>query len=180
MLIHCNFFEPDGSHVYRPELIERAVSAAVWINPTLYAWQTEIDGLEAKRAQVGLSPAEEKDLAELPGVVEMVVEAAGLMFRAGARVVAGSDTPWRWAKPTFGLAREIAMLARAGMSNRQAIIAGTSASAESIGVGEVAGRLAPGRLADLAIFSGNPLTDLSALERPLDVFQAGVRLERVA
>ena len=43
---------------------------------------------------------------------------------------------------------------------------GTSASAEAIGVGEVAGRLAEGRQADILVVPGDPIADLGALGRP--------------
>ncbi len=54
MIIHCVFWEPDGSYRYRPELIDRAVADGRWINPTLYGGAyTEIEGIEGKRAPPG-------------------------------------------------------------------------------------------------------------------------------
>ena len=66
----------------------------------------------------------------------------------------------------------------AGLSPAEAIAAGTTASAASIGVADVAGRLEPGRPADLLVVAGDPLADLAALGDPLDVFQAGRRIVR--
>jgi imidazolonepropionase-like amidohydrolase len=181
MLIHCNFFLPDGSHEYRPDLVDRAVAAGTWINPTLYAWGTEIEGIEARRRPDGtLSPEDQAEVDASLARVDLFVEMTGRMLKAGAKVMAGSDTPWRYGKPAWGLAREIGLLGRTGMSNRDAIVAGTSGSAESIGVGDIAGRLAPGRQADIAVFAGDVFADLGALERPVAVFQAGRPFEVAA
>ena len=57
---------------------------------------------------------------------------------------------------------EIEVLAEAGMSNSQAIAAGTSVAAESIGLDDVAGRLEPGRPADILVVDGDPQLDLKA------------------
>jgi len=73
---------------------------------------------------------------------------------------------------------EIEMLAEVGLSSRDAIVAATTGSAESIGVGDVAGRLDPGRLADILVVKGDPTRDLGALWAVLDVYQAGRRVER--
>ena len=55
---------------------------------------------------------------------------------------------------------------------------GTTGSAESIGVGAVAGRLAPGRAGDVLVVRGDPTKDLGALWDVLDVWQAGRRVQR--
>jgi imidazolonepropionase-like amidohydrolase len=66
------------------------------------------------------------------------------------------------------------------MSNAQAIVAGTSGSAESIGVAGSAGLLAADRQADVVAVDGNPLADLRALGHVRDVWLAGRRVERTA
>jgi len=40
-------------------------------------------------------------------------------------------------------------------------------------VGDIAGRLAAGRQADILVVPGDPYTDLQVLGRPLAVYQAG-------
>ncbi|RPI05233.1 MAG: amidohydrolase family protein, partial [Zetaproteobacteria bacterium] len=66
----------------------------------------------------------------------------------------------------------------AGSSNSDAIVAGTASAAESIGVDGVAGRLAPGRPADVLVVAGDPTRDLAALHQVLDVYQDGCRVKR--
>jgi imidazolonepropionase-like amidohydrolase len=42
----------------------------------------------------------------------------------------------------------------------------------------VAGRLAPGREADVLVVRGDPTRDLAALHQVLDIYQGGRRVER--
>jgi imidazolonepropionase-like amidohydrolase len=70
------------------------------------------------------------------------------------------------------------MLAQAGLSYADAIVTGTAGAAESIGVGGMAGRLLPGRQADVLVVHGDPTREITALWDVLDVYQAGRRLER--
>jgi len=179
MIIHCVFWEPDGSYRYRPDLIDRAVADGRWINPTLYGGAyTEIEGIEGKRARDGhLSAADEADLVAAHASVDTLMDGVRRMIAQGAKITAGSDTAWRWGR-AGGLAREVEMLGQAGLSNARAIVSGTSGSAESIGVGDVAGRIAEGRQADLVVVEGDPLADLAALQRVADVWLAGRRIDR--
>jgi imidazolonepropionase-like amidohydrolase len=70
------------------------------------------------------------------------------------------------------------MLAQAGLSYGDAIVAATTGAAESIGVGAVAGRLEPGRQADVLVVRGDPTREITALWQVLDVWQAGQRVQR--
>jgi imidazolonepropionase-like amidohydrolase len=55
---------------------------------------------------------------------------------------------------------------------------GAASAADSIGTGEIAGRLAPGRPADVLVAAGDPLQDVAALWNVLDVYQAGRKIAR--
>jgi imidazolonepropionase-like amidohydrolase len=57
-------------------------------------------------------------------------------------------------------------------------VSGAAAAAEAIGAGDVAGRLAPGREADVLVVAGDPMRDLAVLRQVLDVYQGGCRVER--
>jgi imidazolonepropionase-like amidohydrolase len=109
--------------------------------------------------------------------LDVRIEAVGRMASAGVRMTAGSDSPWGWYAPGE-FVHEIDMLAQAGLSYGDAIAAGTTGAAESIGVGGVAGRLAPGRQADVLVARGDPTRDIRALWDVLDVWQAGQRVQR--
>ena len=56
---------------------------------------------------------------------------------------------------------EIEMMQEAGMSALQIIQAGTRNAAAVIGLGDQLGTLEPGKIADILIVEGDPLTDLA-------------------
>jgi imidazolonepropionase-like amidohydrolase len=178
MIIHCVFWNPDGSYRYRPDLVDRIAADGRWVNPTLHTQQTEIDGLEGKRARQGfLSKEDEAELAGDRAGLETLLDGTRRMIQQGVRMTAGSDTAWRWGR-AGGLAGEVYQLGQAGLPNAVAIVAGTSGAAESIGVADTAGLLAAGRQADVVAVAGNPLDDLRAMAAIRDVWLAGRRVER--
>ena len=178
MIIHCVFNEPDGTYRYRPDLVERLAAAKAWVNPTLYVMKAGIDRLRETREREGALTAELGQHLDLQRrALETRVEAVGRMARAGVRMTAGSDSPWGWYAPGE-FVHEIDMLAQAGLTYGDAILAATTGAAESIGVGGQAGRLAPGRQADVLVVRGDPIREITALWQVLDVWQAGRRVER--
>jgi imidazolonepropionase-like amidohydrolase len=178
MIIHCIFNEPDGTYRYRPDLVDRLAKAKAWVNPTLYVQRAGIERRrEACERQGLLTPALVGELDAARRALDVKVDAVRRMTEAGVRMTAGSDSPWGWYAPGE-FVHEIHMLAEAGLSYADAIVAGTAGAAESIGVGPAAGRLAPGRLADALIVRGDPTKEITALWSVLDVYQAGRRIER--
>ena len=73
-------------------------------------------------------------------------------------------------------AEELAIMVELGMSAMAALIATTGVAARAIGRDDI-GILAPGKLADFAVWRGDPLADVRVLERaPLAVFLGGERV----
>ncbi len=102
------------------------------------------------------------------------IEYAGLKqaHAMGVRVVLGTDTgsmPW-----DFNQAREFEFLVRnAGFSPMEAIKAGTSVAAQLLDQSEHIGGLKAGMLADIVAVPGNPLEDITALQRVMFVMKDG-------
>ena len=137
-----------------------------------------IDRLRKAREREGrLTPDLIAQLEQSQRALDVRVGAVRQMTEAGVRMTAGSDSPWGWYAPGE-FVHEIHMLAQAGLSYSDAIVAGTAGAADSIGVGGLAGRLAPGRLADFMVVRGDPTREITALWDVLDVYQAGRRIER--
>jgi imidazolonepropionase-like amidohydrolase len=91
---------------------------------------------------------------------------------AGVRISNGSDAGgYAWDQP---LARELALMVGLGMTPMQAIKAATSVAAELLGAERDIGSLEAGRYADLVAVSGDPLQDITALERVRFVMKGGV------
>ncbi|MCH7739606.1 MAG: amidohydrolase family protein [Chloroflexi bacterium] len=177
MIIHCVFNEPDGKFNDRPDLIERLIEANAWVNPTLHVMQAAINNWEARRQTEGLTKTEEADLDGQKRELDTRVKSVANMIGQGVKMVAGSDSPWGYYAPGEFI-HEMEMLERAGLSSSDAMLAGTSWSAASIGVSDSSGALATGRRADVLVAGGDPLGGVKALWDVRDVYQAGERVER--
>ena len=81
-----------------------------------------------------------------PGNNQMLMD----IFKAGGRVVAGTDTP-----NAVNLHGELDAYVNAGMTPFQALRAATATPAEALNLD--AGVIAAGKLADIVIVEGNPL-----------------------
>jgi imidazolonepropionase-like amidohydrolase len=105
-------------------------------------------------------------------------EAQARSFRAavsaGVPGVAGSDagTP---DNPHGGVAREVAFLVEAGLDTLTAVRAATGEAADLLGIAD-RGVLRQGAAADVLVADGDAATDITALQRPLAVFQDGRRV----
>ena len=178
MIIHCIFTEPDGTYRFRPDLVERLVAAKAWVNPTLYVMKAGIERQREAREREGrLTPELEAQFEAGRRALDVRVDAVRQMSEAGVLMTAGSDSPWGWYAPGE-FVHEIHMLAQAGLSYSEAIVAGTAGAADSIGVGALSGRLLPGRQADVLVVRGDPTREITDLWNVLDVYQAGRRIER--
>jgi imidazolonepropionase-like amidohydrolase len=71
------------------------------------------------------------------------------------------------------LALELALMVEIGLSPAQAIRAATLTAAECIGCDEELGTVETGKLADLIAVDGDPLSDISAMERVRLVIKDG-------
>ena len=94
--------------------------------------------------------------------------------RAGVRAVAGTDagTP---DNPHGGVAREVAFMADAGLDVLTAVKAATGEAADLLGVAD-RGVLRRGAAADVLVADGDVTADITALQRPVAVFQDGRRV----
>jgi imidazolonepropionase-like amidohydrolase len=90
--------------------------------------------------------------------------------RIGVPVAMGTDAA---VGPHGRNAYEFALMTRNGMTNAQALIAGTANGADLLGIGAETGTLQAGKSADIVAVAGNPLVDITATEHPLFVMKQG-------
>ncbi len=120
----------------------------------------------------------EKNLAEHPERrerVELFARASREGFRkavaAGLKIAMGSDSS---VLPHGKNALEISWLARNGLAPLEAIRAATLYASQLLGWEDRVGSVAPGKFADLVAVRGNPLENVTLLERVLFVMKGGV------
>lgn len=131
------------------DLVQRAVAARVRLVPTLHCRDGDV---EDERAAA---------MAFLRRWVELDGEVAYGTDLGNACTAPGVD------------GRELALLADAGMTPGQVVVAATSRAADAMGAWELTGRVAPGLRADLLVLDGDPLSDPTALARPRWVVAGG-------
>lgn len=99
-------------------------------------------------------------------------------IEAGVKIAMGTDAGYRVCHHGEN-AKELPLLVETGMSTMQALVAATGGAAKAMGVDDMLGTLAPGKLADFVVVDGNPLQDIRLLTRPdaiVDVYKDGVNL----
>jgi imidazolonepropionase-like amidohydrolase len=108
-----------------------------------------------------------------PALVELERRAFARAVRRGVKIVLGTDVggfPWT----EIHQAKEFEYYVQYGMTPMQAIKAGTSVAAELLGQEQSLGAVAPGFFADLVAVQGDPLRDITELQRVKFVMKGGM------
>ncbi|MCC2979705.1 metal-dependent hydrolase family protein [Sphingomonas sp. IC4-52] len=93
---------------------------------------------------------------------------------AGVKMVFGTDAG---VMPHKDAAKQFRVMVRYGMTPLQAIRAATVTAAEALGRSKDVGTIAVGRFGDMVAVAGNPLFDVTVLERPVAVIKGGARVD---
>lgn len=137
-----------------------------YLVPTLLIGQAVYEVAKTHPEQLNPSSAA-KAIATAPRMVQNLHDA----YRAGVKIAFGTDQ----GLVAHGLnAREFALMVKAGMTPMDAIVAATGSAADLIGDTADIGSVRPGRYADLIAVDGDPLTDVTVLERVQFVMKGGV------
>ena len=177
MIIHCIFKEADGTDRFREDVAERIGNRGAFVNPTLHVPRSTIWALEHKKADTGLTPAEQAKLDDQSRQFESRMEDARRLTEMGLKLITGSDSSWG----DYMLGNtmyETECLTMAGLSNMQGLQSVTGEAAKALGVDDEVGTLEPGKQADVIAMSGNPDEDLNALWDVTDVMLSGKLIDR--
>ncbi len=93
---------------------------------------------------------------------------------AGAKMVFGTDAG---VMPHGDAAKQFRIMVQYGMTPLQAIRAATVTAADALGRTRDVGAIAVGRYADMVAVPGNPLADITVLERPAAVIKGGEQVD---
>ena len=144
--------------------VKAMVANKTWYVPTLMALQ----GIDERVGKNVYTPVVEKKVRETLTVRGKALAAA---VKAGVRVAWGTDAG------VFAHGRNgeegLQMAKYGGMTPKAVLIAGTTGSAELLGIAGETGTLTPGKAADIIAVDGDPLADVAALTRVRFVMAAG-------
>ncbi|MFT8244920.1 amidohydrolase family protein [Roseomonas sp. BN140053] len=138
--------------------IERMAAQGTWLVPTFAVFRKVL-------AIQAADPAALPDYVarKARDLLERQAESFPKAVAAGLKIALGTDLgPFQHNRNAV----EFGHMVEGGMTPMQAIVAGTGAAADCIGLGDRVGRLRPGMLADLLLVDGDPLQDIRVLEDP--------------
>jgi imidazolonepropionase-like amidohydrolase len=145
----------------RPDLLEAMAAAGQVLVPTLsgYYWMAGLGEV--------IDPAMAQAAPEMPPMlVELaqrnLKEGAASMLaarQAGVKIALGSDT-------SLAVGLEVQRMVHYGLTPSQALVAATKTAAEALDLDEHIGTVTEGKLADLTIVDGDPLTEPHLLGDP--------------
>ena len=141
-------------------------SNGAWLVPTLLAG--DFVARIASGPNNFFTPAQTaKALEAGPKMLDMARRA----HEGGVKIAFGTDSG---VSAHGDNAQEFALLVRAGLTPLEAIQAATVGAAEHLRISNEAGKIAPGMPADIVAVSGDPLSDVTELERMRFVMKSGV------
>ena len=145
------------------EVIDLMVENGTWLIPTIYIgdyYENEGTLREDERNTYYIEH-------ERPIWIQWLTKA----HKKGVKIGVGLDFGTGYQPNVF--AREFATLTEIGMTNMEAIQAGTRVNAEMLGWDDKLGTLEAGKLADIIAIPGNPLDDITLLEEVSFVMLGG-------
>ncbi|TMR24143.1 amidohydrolase family protein [Nonomuraea turkmeniaca] len=152
---HCSFFTEDSFEVDYG-LIARLAAADVVVSLT-----------------AGMAPSPVPPPPRIQQRIAGMMAAVQAFYAAGVDFVIGTDAGIGPPKPHGVLPYGAEMLVEQGYAAIDVLRASTSVAARACRVDERKGMIAPGFDADLLAVAGDPLTDITALRRPLAVYRMG-------
>jgi imidazolonepropionase-like amidohydrolase len=85
----------------------------------------------------------------------------GRLSKSGVKVVLGSHSMIQYAEKGWAYQREMELFAESGLTNSQIIVACTMENARFFRIAERLGSIEKGKIADLVLVKGNPLSNIS-------------------
>jgi imidazolonepropionase-like amidohydrolase len=141
-------------------------------------WKADADRLppQVRRAVLaGGLPVPEGMDARYRASFQKALDLIGAMYKAGVRLVAGTDAP-----AGFMLHRELELYVQAGIPAPDVLRIATLGAAQVMKRDGEVGTLKPGKLADIAVVPGDPTSDIGALRRITTVVKGGTVYDSAA
>ncbi len=141
------------------ELMDLMVKRGVYWCPTIFVGVYVAEGRAAAGAPIWLK------------MVELEAQAFAKALKKGVKISYGTDAGgYAW---TVNQAKEFSYLVKYGMTPMQAIQSATSVAAALLGEQDNFGTISAGKFADIIAVGGDPLKDITELERVNFVMKGG-------
>jgi imidazolonepropionase-like amidohydrolase len=145
-----------------PEDMKAMVAKGIWFVPTPFV---AIYDTEWRAQREGTQPR------ETPGL-KIEEDTFRRALQQKVKIAFGTDAgAFEW---DMSPARQLVTMVKWGMTPAQALRSTTVAGAELIGMQNDIGTLEPGKLADIIAVKGNPLSDISVMQKTSFVMKGGV------
>lgn len=152
-----------GNYIAEEDLKTMA-SRGIYYVPTIFVGEYVAQGRAAEGAPVWVK------------MIQIHEDTFRRAMKAGVKIAFGTDAggfDWK-----VNPAKEFSSMVKFGMTPAQAIRAATVTAAELLGVKDSLGTLEAGKLADVVAVPGDPLSDVSAMEKVDFVMKGGVVVRR--
>ncbi len=148
-----------GNYIADADLKTMA-ARGMWYVPTIFVGEYVAQGRAAAGAPVWIK------------MLQIHEDTFRRALKAGVKIAFGTDAGgFAW---TVNPAKEFAYMVKWGMTPAQAIHAATSDAAILMGMQDKVGTIEPGKLADIVAVPGDPLADITVLEKVDFVMKDGV------
>jgi len=148
-----------GNYIADVDLSTMAARGIFYV-PTIFVGEYVAQGRAAEGAPVWLK------------MIQIHEDTFHRAMKAGVKIAFGTDAggfDWK-----VNPAKEFSSMVKFGMTPAQAIRAATVTAAELLGMQDSLGTIEPGKLADIVAVPGDPLADVTAMEKVDFVMKAGV------
>lgn len=148
-----------GNYIAEDDLKTMA-SRGIFYVPTIFVGEYVAQGRAAEGAPVWVK------------MIQIHEDTFRRAMKAGVKIAFGTDAggfDWK-----VNPAKEFSSMVKFGMTPAQAIRSATSVAAEVLNVSDSLGTLDPGKLADIVAVPGDPLSDVSQMEKVDFVMKGGV------
>ena len=148
-----------GNYIADVDLSTMAARGIFYV-PTIFVGEYVAQGRAAEGAPVWLK------------MIQIHEDTFHRAMKAGVKIAFGTDAggfDWK-----VNPAKEFSSMVKFGMTPAQAIRSATVTAAELLGMQDSLGAIEPGKLADIVAVPGDPLADVTAMEKVDFVMKAGV------
>jgi imidazolonepropionase-like amidohydrolase len=139
------------------EIVDLMLKKGTVLVPTIYAPYANVH----RGAEYGLPKIY---MEKCKPIFENHVKSFQMALKAGVKMALGTDcgyTPCIHGTNAF----ELELLVKYGMSPMEALLSATRNAADALGMGDTLGTVKKGKWADLIVIDGDPLKDVSVLQK---------------